>query len=102
MIAMRRAQLRDVLHDVRGEDDDAVLADLAQQVEEAHALGRVEPRGGLVDDDELRVAEQRDGDAEALAHAARVAAEPLLRRTSHRFTCRSSASTTSRARARGR
>jgi hypothetical protein len=31
---------------VRGEDDDAVLADLAEQVEEAHALGGVEPAVG--------------------------------------------------------
>ena len=72
------AQLLDVLDDVRREDDDAVLADLAQQVQEADALGRVEPRGRLVDDDQLRVAEQRDGDAEALPHAAGERAELLL------------------------
>ena len=40
----------------------------------------IEPRGRLVDDDQLRVAEQRDGDAEALAHAAGEAAELLLAR----------------------
>ena len=78
MIAMRVHSSRHVLDDVRGEDDDAVLAELAEQVEEAHALGRIEAGRGLVDDDQLRVAEQRDGDAEALPHAARVAAQLLL------------------------
>src|SRR5690606_37489792 len=53
------------------------LADLAQQVEKADALDRVETRSRLVDDDQLRVAEQRDGDAEALSHTARVRAELL-------------------------
>ena len=72
------AQLRHVLDDVRREDHDGVLADLAEQVQEAHALGGIEAGGGLVDDDQRRVAEQRDGDAEALAHAAGVAAELLL------------------------
>ena len=78
MIAMPRAQLADVLDDVRGEDDHAVLAQLAEQVQEAHALGRVEAGGRLVDDDEPRVAEQRHRDAEALPHAAGEAAELLL------------------------
>ena len=36
----------------------------------AKPLGRVEPGRRLVDDDDLRIAEQRLGDAEALAHAA--------------------------------
>jgi hypothetical protein len=71
------AQLGHVLDDVRGEDDDAVLPELAEQVEEAHALGGVEPRGRLVDDHQLGAAEQGDGDAEALLHAAGVAAELL-------------------------
>ena len=72
------AQLRHVVDDVRGEDHDGVLADLAEQVQKAHALGGIEAGGRLVDDDQLRVAEQRDRDAEALAHAAGVAAELLL------------------------
>ena len=46
-----------------------------EQVEEADALLRIEPRRRLVDDDQLRVAEQRDGDAEALPHAAGEGAE---------------------------
>ena len=73
-----RAQLAHVLDDVRGEEDDAVLAQLAEQVQEAHALGRVEAGGRFVHDHQLRVAQQRDGDAEALPHAAGVAAELLL------------------------
>ena len=60
---------------MRREDDDGALPELAQQVEEAHALRGVEPRRRLVDDDEPRVAQQRDRDAEPLAHAARVAAQ---------------------------
>ena len=51
------AQLLDVLDDVRREDHDAVLTDLAEQVEEADALLRVEPGRRLVDDDQLRVAD---------------------------------------------
>ena len=49
-----------------------------EQIEEAIALGRVEAGGRLVDDDELRIGEQRLGDAEALLHAAGVGAEGLL------------------------
>ena len=50
----------------------------AEQVQEAHALGRVEAGRRLVHDHQLRIAQQRHGDAEALPHAARVAAELLL------------------------
>ena len=56
---------------------DGLLADLAEEVEEAHALGGVESCRGLVDDDERGAAEERDGDPEALAHAAGVSAQPL-------------------------
>ena len=45
---------------------------------EAVALLRVEAGGGLVHDDEARVAEQGLGNAEALLHAAGVAAHMLL------------------------
>ena len=73
-----RAQVGDVLDDVRRQDHDHVLADLGQQVEEAVALLGVEAGGGLVDDDQLRLAEQRLRDAEALAHAAGEAGQRLL------------------------
>src|SRR5687768_17595713 len=72
------AELGDVLDDVRRKDDDDVLAEVPEEVEEAHALGGVESRGGLVDDDELRIREEGDGDTEALTHSAGVAAELLL------------------------
>ena len=78
MIAMSRAEVGHVVDDVGREDHDDVLADLGEQVEEAVALLGVEARGRLVDDDQLRVADQRLRDAEALAHAAREAGERLL------------------------
>ena len=51
-----RAQLTHVVDDVGGEQNDAVLTQLAQQVEESDAFGRVEPRGGFVDDHQRRIA----------------------------------------------
>jgi hypothetical protein len=65
-----RAQIGDVVDDVRRQDHDAALADLGQQVVEAVALLGVQPGSGFVDDDQLRVPDQCLGDAEALAHAA--------------------------------
>jgi hypothetical protein len=73
-----RAEIRDVVDDVRREDHDHVLPDVGEEVVEAHALLGIESRGGLVDDDELGVADQRLGDAEALAHAPGEPAELLL------------------------
>ena len=78
MTAKLRAEVGDVAHDVRRQDHDDVGGDVGEQVVEAHALLGVEARGRLVDDDELRIAEQRLRDAEALAHAAGEAAELLL------------------------
>ena len=60
---------------MRGQDDHHVLANLRQQVQEAVALFRVQAGGGLVDNDQLRVAKQCLGDAETLAHATREAGE---------------------------
>src|SRR5580698_9930832 len=57
-----RAELADVFDDVGGEDDDDVAADGAEEIEEAVALGGVEPGGGLVDDDELGIGEKSLGD----------------------------------------
>src|SRR5687768_5817986 len=68
------AELGDVLDDVGRQNDNRVLAEIAKEVEEAHALGGIESGGGLVDDDELRVREEGDGDTETLAHPAGVAA----------------------------
>lgn len=75
------AKIADVVDDMRREDDDDVLPDLGEQVMEAQALRRIETRGRLVDDDELRLRQKRLGDTEALLHAARERAEldlPLL------------------------
>ena len=63
---------------MRGQDDDDVLADLGEQVEEAVAFLRIETGRRLVDDDQAGVADQRLGDAEALAHAAGESGERLV------------------------
>jgi hypothetical protein len=57
---------------------DHILADLGKEVQEAVALLRIEAGGGLVDDDELGIADQRLGDPEALPHSAREAGKRLL------------------------
>jgi hypothetical protein len=75
-----RAELADVFDDVGGKDDGDIGADRAEEIEKAVALGGIEASGGLVDDDELRIGEQRLGDAEALFHAAGVGAESFLAR----------------------
>jgi hypothetical protein len=43
---------------------------VAQEVEDLGLDGHVERRGRLVGDEELRIAGQRHGDHDALAHAA--------------------------------
>src|SRR5690349_2258921 len=70
-----RAKVGHVIHDVRGEDHDGLAADAREEVVEPHALLGIQARGGLVHDDEERVADQRLRDAETLAHAAGKAAE---------------------------
>jgi len=64
---VRRDRL-DVGDDVGRLDHEPAEAELGQQVAEAHPLLRVEPGGGLVDDQELGIGEQGLGDPEALAH----------------------------------
>src|SRR5674476_329698 len=65
-------------HDVRGEEDRTSLAG-----EEAHQVANpqdpfgVESVRGLVQDERVRVAEQRGGDTQPLRHAQREAADPL-------------------------
>ena len=69
----------DLAQQVRGQQHGpGAVGEVAQQL--AHpedALG-VEAVGGLVEDQHARVAEQRVGDAEPLAHAERVVADALL------------------------
>src|SRR5689334_3109390 len=71
------AQLAHVVDNVGRQDDDAVSPQLGEQVEKTHTFFGVQSRRRLVDDDQPWIAEQRDGDAEALAHAARKATELL-------------------------
>jgi len=71
-----RAKLGDIVEEMRGEDHERPLADLGEQVVEACALGRIETGGRLVDDHQVRLAEQGLGDAEAAAHAAGEARHP--------------------------
>ncbi|GMA96436.1 hypothetical protein GCM10025881_32600 [Pseudolysinimonas kribbensis] len=72
--------LRHLAHEVRGEEDGAAFPG-QMPGEGAHphdALG-VEAVHRLVEDERLRVAEERGGDAEPLAHAEREAADPAAR-----------------------
>ena len=57
----------------------ALGGQVAQQPAQPGHAGRVETVGRLVEDQHLRVAEQRRGQPEALAHAERVAADPAVR-----------------------
>src|SRR5256885_2431280 len=61
----------DLLEDVRGEDDRLVLAHLAYQRAHLVLLVRIEPVGGLVKDQHLRVVDQRLCEAGAVAEALR-------------------------------
>src|SRR5688500_9448390 len=72
------AELGDVIHDVRRQDDDALLTQLGEQVQEADALCWIETGSGLVDDEESWIADHRDGDTESLTHSAGEATELLL------------------------
>ena len=57
-----------LLHEVRDEDDRrAHVAHSSHQVPGHAARGRVEPGGHLVEKDELRIVDQRQGDEQALA-----------------------------------
>jgi hypothetical protein len=71
-LAGRRFHVGD---DMSGQDDDALARQLREQVAETHPLLGVEAHRGLVDDQQPRIVEQRLGDADTLAHAAREAAE---------------------------
>ena len=56
---------------IREHSHASVVAQAAQQVKDLRLDGHVQGRGGLVGDQQLRVAGQRHGDHDALAHAAR-------------------------------
>jgi hypothetical protein len=65
----------DIRNDVRGQDHDAVAGQVGEQVAEPDALFWIEPHGGFVDDQQLGIVQQRLGDADALFHTARIAAQ---------------------------
>lgn len=73
------AGLRDVLDDVRGEQDGALGGEVGQHVAEADAFLGVQAGGGLVDDEQLWVVDQRLCDADALAHPAGEGLDTLAR-----------------------
>ena len=64
------AEHRHILHDVRGENDDAVLRQLREEPVEAQALLGVQPRRGLIHNDEPEVPGDGLGQPQPLAHAA--------------------------------
>jgi len=67
------------VQEVRGQQHGAALVGVApQQVAHPADAGRVQTVGRLVEDQHPRVAEQRGGDAEALAHAERIVAHAAL------------------------
>ena len=73
------ARLLDLVEQVRGEEHRAALADeRADHLAELEDPGRVEAVGRLVEDQQLGVGEQAARDAEALAHALRVARDLLV------------------------
>ena len=65
----------DVGDDMRGEQHDPVLREACEQIAKPHALLGIETNGRLIDDEELRIAEQRLGDCDALPVAAGERAE---------------------------
>ncbi|HEY2936782.1 MAG TPA: hypothetical protein VGJ25_09280 [Gaiellaceae bacterium] len=75
----RVAGLLDLVEQVGGEDDRAPFLDepADHEAELLHA-GRVQPVHRLVEDQQLRIAEQRPGDAQALAHTERVRLDLLV------------------------
>ena len=67
-----------VRDDVRREDDDPLAGQLGQQIAKAHPLLRIEPRRRLVHDEQLRIVQQRLGDADPLLHPAGIAPQRTL------------------------
>ncbi len=76
------ADLGDLVHPMRDEDHrGAGFGALPQELEQAVARGDVEGRGGLVEDEDARVAHQRAGEAARLPLAE---GQPLRRRVERR------------------
>ena len=74
--------LRDLGEHMAGDEDGAALRrERPDQVAQPADALRVEPVRRLVEDERLRIAEERGGDPEALPHAERVATRTTLRGT---------------------
>ena len=63
---------------MRGEQDDLIRGEAGDEVAEAHALLGVKPGRGLVEDEDVRVVEDRLRDAESLLHASRERADAAV------------------------
>ena len=61
------------------EDDNALAGQLGEKIAKADALFGIEARGGLINDEELRIVQERLRDADTLTHAAGISAERALR-----------------------
>src|SRR5947209_9210992 len=72
------AEITHIRNDMRRKDHNDVLANGAEQVMEADTLFRIETRRRLIHDDQLRIAQQGLGNAEALFHASGKAPQGLL------------------------
>src|SRR6185312_970984 len=59
------AEIHHIFHDVGGEDDDHLLADFGQQIVKTIAFAGIEAGGGLVDNQQLWVSDERLGNAKA-------------------------------------
>ena len=68
----------DIGDDVSREHNDALTGEVGEEIAKADAFFRIEPCGGLVDDEKLRIVEERLRYADALLHAAGVAAKRSL------------------------
>ena len=64
----------------RDQDGAALPGEVDHEVADPHDPVRVQPVDGFVEDQHLRVAEQRSGEAEALTHAEREAPRSASRR----------------------
>lgn len=63
---------------MRGEQDDLIRGEAGDEVAEAHALLGVEARRRLVENEDVRVVEDRLRDAESLLHASRERADAAV------------------------
>ena len=73
------AELLDLVHEVaREQHGDAAVGERADERAHVAHAGGIEPGRGLVEQQQGRAADQRPGDAEALAHAVRIPTDAVL------------------------